>query len=49
MNNHYHTLGYLKKGEQLGPMMREFHGSVAKLVNDVLPERHLPFWRRAGN
>jgi hypothetical protein len=49
MNNHYHTLGYLKLGSQLGPMMRKFHGSVAKLVNDVLPERHLPFWRSSGN
>jgi hypothetical protein len=49
LNNHYHTLGYLKKGEELGPMMRKLHGSVAKLVNDTLPERHLPFWRRAGN
>ena len=49
MNNHYHTLGYLKLGSDLGPMMRKFHGSVAKLVNDILPERHLPFWRSAGN
>jgi hypothetical protein len=47
--NHYHTMGYLKKGEELGPMMRKFHGSVAKLVNDTLPQRHLPFWRTAGN
>ncbi len=44
MNNHYHTLGYLKVGENLGPMMQRLHGSVAKLVNDTLPERHLPFW-----
>ena len=49
MNNHYHTLGYLKLGSDLGPMMRKLHGSVAKLVNDILPERHLPFWRRAGH
>jgi hypothetical protein len=47
--NHYHILGYLKKGENLGPFMQHVHGSVAKLVNDVLPERHLPFWRSAGN
>jgi len=26
-------------------MMRKFHGSVAKLVNDLLPERRVPFWR----
>ncbi len=45
LDNHYHTLGYLKIGENLGPMMRMFHGSVAKLVNDTLPERHLPFFR----
>ena len=43
--NHYHTLGYLKTGENLGPMMRRIHGSVAKLVNDLLPERRVPFWR----
>lgn len=45
VDNHYHTLGYLKVGEELGPMMRKIHGSVAKLVNDLLPERHLPFWK----
>jgi hypothetical protein len=49
MNNHYHTIGYLKDGEQLGPMMRKIHGSIAKLVNDVLPVRQRPFWRRPGN
>ena len=49
LNNHYHTLGYLKVGENLGPFMQKFHGSVAKLVNDTLPERHLPFWRTSGN
>ena len=49
LNNHYHTLGYLKVGENLGPFMQKFHGSVAKLVNDLLPERHVPFWRTAGN
>lgn len=43
--NHYHMLGYLKVGENLGPMMQRIHGSVAKLVNDLLPERRLPFWR----
>jgi hypothetical protein len=45
MTNHYHTLGYLRVGTELGPMMRKLHGSVAKLVNDVLPERRVPFWR----
>jgi hypothetical protein len=49
LNNHYHTIGYLKVGENLGPFVQRVHGSVAKLVNDVLPVRHLPFWRRAGN
>ena len=48
MNNHYHTLGYLYEGKELGQMMRKIHGSVAKLVNDILPERRLPFWRGAG-
>ena len=45
MVNHYHTLGYLKVGDDLGVVMQRIHGSVAKLVNDTLPERHLPFWR----
>ena len=49
MHNHYHTIGYLRDGENLGPMMQKLHGSVAKLVNDVLPARHVPFWRRRGN
>ena len=25
-------------------MMRKIHGSVAKLVNDTLPVRRVPFW-----
>lgn len=29
--------------------MRGFHGSVAKLVNDQLPQRLLPFWIDAGH
>jgi hypothetical protein len=45
LNNHYHTLGYLKVGANLGPMMQRLHGSVAKLVNDTLPERRTPFWK----
>ena len=49
LSNHYHILGYLKVGTNLGSMMQKLHGSVSKLVNDTLPERHLPFWRHAGN
>ena len=44
LDNHYHTEGYLKVGKELGPLMRKLHGSVAKLVNDLLPEREVPFW-----
>jgi hypothetical protein len=36
LDNHYHTLGYLKIGENLGPLMQRLHGSIAKLVNDLL-------------
>jgi hypothetical protein len=49
LDNHYHIEGYLKVGENLGPFMQHLHGSVAKLVNDTLPERQLPFWRHRGN
>jgi hypothetical protein len=49
LDNHYHTLGYLKLGENLGPFMQRFHGSVAKLVNDTLEVRLTPFWRHRGN
>ncbi len=41
MDNHYHTLGYLREGMKLQRMMQRLHGSVAKLVNDVL-ERETP-------
>ncbi|MBI1338155.1 MAG: hypothetical protein GC164_14520 [Phycisphaera sp.] len=44
LDNHYHTLGYLRLGESLGPMMRHIHGSTAKLINDTLPQRLKPFW-----
>jgi len=44
LDNHYHTIGYLRRGEDLGRMMQRIHGSVAKLVNDLLPVRHRPFW-----
>lgn len=47
VDNHYHTLGYLREGKHLPDMMRRFHGAVAKLVNDTLDARHLPFWREA--
>jgi hypothetical protein len=49
VDNHYQTLGYLRIGDNLGPLMRRLHGAVAKLVNDLLPERRVPFWRSAGN
>ncbi len=44
MNNHYHTLGFLRRGNEMGEMMRKIHGSVAKLVNDTLDVRRVPFW-----
>jgi hypothetical protein len=49
LSNHYHAVGYLKVGNNLGKMMPKLHGSIAKLVNDTLPARHLPFWRTRGN
>ena len=49
MKNHYHSLGYLADGEQLGEMMRKLHGSVAWLVMKEIGIRHVPFWRSAGN
>ena len=48
LDNHYHVLGYCKEGKLLGEMMRRLHGSVAKLVNDVLTERRRPFWTQRG-
>jgi hypothetical protein len=47
LNNHYHTLGYLRIGKNLPPMMQRLHGSVAKLVNDTLSVRLKPFFRDA--
>ena len=47
VDNHYHTLGYLRSAESFSRMMQRIHGSVAKFVNDVLPERRVPFWRDA--
>ena len=46
IDNHYHTLGYLRVGKNLSPMIQRIHGSVAKLVNDSLPIRQKPFWQR---
>lgn len=43
LDNHYHTLGYLREGALLSKMMQRIHGSVAKLVNDLLPERRAEF------
>ena len=48
MNNHYHTIGYLRVRAELGTMMQRLHGSVAKLVNDTLPQRLVPFWNEHG-
>ena len=45
LDNHYHTLGYLRVGANLPKMMQRIHGSVAKLVNDLLPSRLSQFWR----
>jgi hypothetical protein len=48
LDNHYHTLGYLKIGTNLGPMMRHIHGSIAKSTNDLLTDRLIPFWYDSG-
>ena len=48
LNNHDHTLGYLKLGENLPLMMQRIHGSVAKLANDLLDVRIVPFWIESG-
>ena len=49
LNNHYHTLGYLRVGENLGELMRKLHGSVAWMVMKETGVRHVPFWRSKGN
>lgn len=36
MNNHYHTLGYLKQGDLLPKMMKTLHGTTAKQINDLI-------------
>jgi hypothetical protein len=48
LDNHYHSMLYGKRGENLGPLMRHLHGSVAKLVNDLLAHRLAPFWYDTG-
>jgi hypothetical protein len=48
-DNHYHTVGHLLQGEELGKMMQKIHGSVAKLVNDLLTVRLVPFWVDSGH
>jgi len=48
LDNHYHTLGYLRIGNELGEMMRKLHGSVAWLVMKETQVRHVPFWRGHG-
>ncbi|QNN21596.1 hypothetical protein HED60_04675 [Planctomycetales bacterium ZRK34] len=45
LDNHYHILGYNRSAAALQTMMRRLHGSVAKLVNDLLPAPHRHFWR----
>ncbi|HEY0009919.1 MAG TPA: hypothetical protein VGB55_14425 [Tepidisphaeraceae bacterium] len=49
LDNHYHTLGYLRIGLDLPLLMRGLHGSVAKRVNDLLETRIVPFWVGAGH
>ncbi len=36
MNNHYHTLGYLKTGQNLPKMMQTLHGRLSKQINDLI-------------
>ena len=45
LDNHYHLLGYNRTADELKRMMQRLHGSAAKLVNDVLPQRRADFWR----
>lgn len=45
MHNQHHTLGFLRVGKNLQKFTQHLHGSVAKLVNDLLPERRKNFWR----
>lgn len=45
MSNHYHFIGFLERGSQLGEMMRKLHGSVAWLTCRAHGIHHKPFWR----
>lgn len=49
VENHYHTVGYIQLAVNLKVMIQRIHGSVAKLVNDVLEsqglQRRTDFWR----
>lgn len=45
LDNHYHLLGYNRAAEGIKRFVPRLHGSVAKLVNDLLPERRADFWR----
>ncbi|HVT88279.1 MAG TPA: hypothetical protein VHD56_05470 [Tepidisphaeraceae bacterium] len=47
LDNHYHTLGYLRDGEQLGQMMRKLHGSIAWMVCKEIGVKHVPFLKGA--
>ena len=48
LDNHYHTMGYLRRGDDLPRLMHRLHGGVAKSVNDLLERdgRRIapPFW-----
>lgn len=52
MDNHYHTEMDVRRADGLGAFMRGLHGSIAKLVNDVLERegkpRLKPFWYDSG-
>jgi hypothetical protein len=52
IDNHYHLEMYVRHAEHLGAFMRGLHGSVAKLVNDILTRngkpRLKPFWYDTG-
>jgi hypothetical protein len=43
MSNHDHLIGYSRSGANLKKIMQRFHGSTAKLINDLLPERRADF------
>ena len=38
LDNRYHFLAHLRKGDNLTPLMRGLHGSVARYINEVTPE-----------